>query len=192
MAMASRFFSSFSRDPSLGDSLQRLQREAGRVFQELTGGRLSAATRWAPGPLRTPRLDLHETERELCVEAELPGVKPEDLDVRLDGDLLTIRGEKRQEADAARDNVHIAERSYGHFDRLLRLPFTPDPAGVTARFEQGVLRVRLPKRGYAQGGHRIEVVVAEPSWQPAPPAAAPAPSAPGQAGAGDEVAGTGG
>jgi HSP20 family protein len=179
--MASRFFSSFSRDPSLSDPLRNLQREAGRVFQDLTGGRPFAG-RWNLGGLRTPKLDLHESDHELCVEAELPGVKLEDLEVRLDGDLLSIRGEKRHEAESGRENVHIAERSYGHFDRVLRLPFTPDPAGVTARFEQGVLRVHLPKRGIVQGGHRVEITSSEATWQPAPPAASPAPPASGQAG----------
>lgn len=91
------------------------------------------------------RVDVSETEREIAVKAELPGVDEKDIDVQLHGDILTIRGEKKQEKEESKKNYHLIERRYGSFARSLRLPFEPKDADVKASFRQGVLSVSVAK-----------------------------------------------
>ena len=94
-----------------------------------------------------PRIDVAETKDAIELTAELPGVEEKDVDLTLADGVLTIRGEKkteRNESDPAK-NWHVVERSYGSFSRSIALPFDPDPAKTEAKFEKGVLRVRLAK-----------------------------------------------
>jgi HSP20 family protein len=94
------------------------------------------------------------------VTAELPGVDEKDLDVTLANEVLTIRGEKRTERDEEdKDkNWHVVERSFGSFTRAIPLPFDPDATKVEARFDKGVLRIRLPKPGeVAKKQQKIEI-----------------------------------
>jgi len=104
-----------------------------------------------------PSMDLREKDNELCICAELPGVDPSEVDVRLDGDMLTIRGEKKAEADDDKQNYHVMERSFGQFQRSIQLPFQPDPEQVRAEFRHGVLTVHVPKQPQAANSRRIEV-----------------------------------
>ena len=92
-----------------------------------------------------PRVDVSETDKEVTVEAELPGVEEKDLDVSLADDVLTIKGEKKQEREEKKDTYRLTERSYGHFHRAMRLPFEPDPKKIKAAFKAGVLTVTVPK-----------------------------------------------
>jgi len=101
----------------------------------------------------SPRADVFETDAGLLVKAELPGVHEEDLEVRLDGGSLVLRGERRM--DAARDGdaqISRLEREYGRFQRTLDLPewASRDPGAVQAGYANGVLEVRVPRR--AEGG----------------------------------------
>ena len=94
--------------------------------------------------------------------AELPGVDEKDLDVTLANGVLTIRGEKRTERDEQdkdkNKNWHVVERSFGSFSRAIPLPFDPDPAKVEAKFDRGVLRIRLPKPAeVAKKQQKIEI-----------------------------------
>jgi HSP20 family protein len=93
------------------------------------------------------KIDVAEGKDAVEVTAELPGCNEEDIDVTLEEGVLTIRGEKKTERDETdKDkNWQVVERSYGSFSRSIPLPFTPDPAKVEARFDKGVLRVKLPK-----------------------------------------------
>ena len=91
------------------------------------------------------------------IQAELPGVSEKDVDISLDGDVLTIRGEKRQERKQEREGVHISERSFGTFQRSLRLPFQVNPDQVEARFENGVLSMTVPKAQPQERSRRIQV-----------------------------------
>ena len=86
------------------------------------------------------------------MEADLPGVKPSDVDVRLDGDMLTISGEKRMESERKEEDYQVMERSYGRFRRSIQLPFAPDPEQVRAECQDGVLTVR------DGGGYSLEYV----------------------------------
>jgi HSP20 family protein len=92
-----------------------------------------------------PRMDVSETESEIVVECDLPGVKTEEVDIGLDGDRLTIRGERTADREEKGKNFYLAERSFGAFSRSLILPFEPDPADVEARFDNGVLKVAVKK-----------------------------------------------
>jgi HSP20 family protein len=127
-----------------------------RLFDETFGGR--AMTRWPGFQGVDLRLDVSETDKEIKVTAELPGVDEKDVEITLTDDLLTIKGEKKVEEERKDDSYHMVERSYGSFARSLRLPFSVDQDKVEARFEKGVLTVRLPKPAEAQRpARRIEI-----------------------------------
>jgi HSP20 family protein len=102
-------------------------------------------------------INVSETENEIRITAQLPGVTEQDIDVSLDDDVLTIWGEKGFERTDDKENFHFVERSYGTFQRSLRLPFPIDPDQVQARFENGVLTVTVPKTGRQERSRRIQV-----------------------------------
>jgi HSP20 family protein len=101
------------------------------------------------GGMLAPRIDVSETDQELRLSVELPGVDEKDIDVSLVGDQLTIKGEKKSEQQDKQDDdgrvFHRVERSYGAFRRSMTLPFEADPDNVSADFKNGVLTVTLPK-----------------------------------------------
>jgi HSP20 family molecular chaperone IbpA len=108
----------------------------------------------------SPKIDVAESKDAIDVTAELPGVDEKDLDVTLANGMLTVRGEKRIERDEQdKDkNWHGMECSYGSFSRTIPLPFDPDPAKVEAKFDNGVLRIHLPKPAeVAQKQQKIEI-----------------------------------
>jgi HSP20 family protein len=86
-----------------------------------------------------------EDKETVKIVAEVPGVRPEDVKLSLENNLLTIRGEKRQQAEERNERVHRYERSYGTFERSFALPSTVDPDKITATYENGVLTVIIPK-----------------------------------------------
>lgn len=92
-----------------------------------------------------PAVDIEETEENIVVKVELPGVDPKDVEVSLRNDVLTIRGEKRQESEQKEGNYHRTERRYGSFTREIRLPMGFDASKIEAKAHNGVLRVCLPK-----------------------------------------------
>ena len=92
-----------------------------------------------------PAVDVSETDKEVRVRAELPGVEEKDIDVSLDEDVLTIRGEKREERSEDGERRRFVETSYGSFERSLRLPFTPEDADIKANFKDGVLTITVKK-----------------------------------------------
>ena len=92
-----------------------------------------------------PAIDVHETASEIVVTAELPGIKPEDVDVNLTGNILTIKGEKKEDVDQKGKSWHRIERSYGTFQRTFQLPDSVDPERAKAAYDHGVLRVTVAK-----------------------------------------------
>jgi HSP20 family protein len=92
-----------------------------------------------------PACDVFEDKQAVKIVAELPGVKPEDVKLSLENNLLTIRGEKKQEAEERSERVHRYERSYGSFERAFVLPSTVDPDNISADYSNGVLTVSVPK-----------------------------------------------
>ena len=164
--MATRFLAPYSRGLRTYDPLLDLHREMNRLFDDVFGVNAGSGGSGMAAYASAPRLDMHESEQELTVEAELPGVDRADLDVRLDGDVLTISGEKRSRRDDKQHNAHLSECSYGRFQRSVQLPFRPEGDDVQAEFEGGVLKLRVPKRPEAmQGSRRIEVKSGQQSLQ---------------------------
>lgn len=92
-----------------------------------------------------PACDIHETNNEIVVDCELAGVDPDDVDVSIEGDTMTIRGERTMAEDVTENDYHRIERSYGTFVRLLQLPADVVPDKALANYENGMLRVTIPK-----------------------------------------------
>lgn len=101
-----------------------------------------------------PRFDVAETEDAVVVEAELPGMTEKDVQVTLQDNVLTIKGEKKKEEETKKKNVYIAERSYGSFQRSLRLGPDLDTDKVQAGFKKGVLTITVPKTEPAKSQSR--------------------------------------
>lgn len=144
--------------PGGNDPLNTIQREVGRVFDEVVRA-FPAMNRGAAATGGfDPKLDVRETERGFEVAAELPGMSEQDVELRLEGDLLTLSGEKTEER-TARDGerTHLAERGFGRFHRSFRLPYRPGTDQVQARFDRGVLRVVVPRPQQGQSGERIPI-----------------------------------
>ena len=139
------------------DPFTTVRRQIDRLFDDLTGRIPTAIQSMRGGPIR-PVMDVDESEDALELTAELPGVSEKDLDITLHDNVLTIRGEKRAEERKESQNARVVERTYGSFERSLMLPFEADPDRIEADFENGVLRVRVPKPEESQrGARRINV-----------------------------------
>ena len=123
--------------------MERMRREMDRLwdsfFEERPRLRMEEAGEWMPS------LDLSETDNDIIVKADLPGIDPKDIDISLANDVLTIKGEKKQEREEKDENYHIIERSYGSFTRSLRLPRDVQSDKISASYKNGVLKVVLPK-----------------------------------------------
>jgi len=140
------------------DPLFSLHRDMNRLFEDVMGGGLTpAGGQGGQGQIINAHMSVSETENEIRVAAELPGVKEDDIEVSLNDDVLTIRGEKKFERKDEKENFHFVERSFGTFQRSLRLPFPVNPDQVQASFEDGVLTVTLPKSAQQERTRRIQV-----------------------------------
>lgn len=171
------------------------QRVMNRLFDEIVrGSDVPLTTDQGNGGAATllaPRMDVTETNGELRITAEMPGVAANDVEVRLDDDTLTIRGEKRFEARAERENAHFTERMYGIFQRSLRLPFIFKPEQVKASFENGVLTVTLPKPTEQQKQSQLISVQTKGGQQGAQVAGGDGQGAPAQGNPSDKAAAQG-
>lgn len=140
------------RWPENADPLSAFRRDMNRVFEEfLRGfgapGALAAAPQ-AAAALLTPQINVSETDREIRVTAELPGLDEDDVEVTLADDTLTISGEKEAEEEMEAEgerSYHVVERSSGAFSRTLQLPFPVNPDEVEAVFRKGVLTITIAK-----------------------------------------------
>jgi HSP20 family protein len=121
-----------------------LRREMDRMFEGFSREYGWGAPAVA-GTGEVPRIDVSETDAELKIEAELPGVDEKDLELVLSNGRLTIKGEKKAEKEEKKKDYHLVERSYGSFSRSIGLPFEADPGQVKASFAKGVLTVTVPK-----------------------------------------------
>ena len=121
----------------------RLSQEVDRLFDELIyrpwGGGRAGEDEWQP------QLDLYETETAFILEADLPGVKEQEVSVRVENHELVLAGHRAFERETTQDCFHCHERRAGRFTRRLRLPTSVDQAQIRAEFGNGVLRVTLPK-----------------------------------------------
>jgi len=96
------------------------------------------------------RINLAESDHDVTVTAELPGINPEDVDISVSGNVLAIRGEKNEEKEDKKRDYHYVERSYGSFHRSVQLPSSVDPSQVDATYKNGVLTVTLAKHAKAK------------------------------------------
>jgi len=99
----------------------------------------------APTAAETFAIDMYETENDIVVKAAIPGVKPEDIDVSISGDVLTIKGEVKEEREIKEENYIRKERRYGTFCRSVTLPIQVDADKAKAEYENGILTLTLPK-----------------------------------------------
>ena len=138
--------------------LRTLQEEVNRLFStNLTrafGDEGIGRGAWAPS------VDIYENKDHIVLEAELPGMKQEDFDLSIENNVITLRGERKFEKTDETDNYHRVERSYGAFTRSFTLPQTVSAEGATAEYNNGVLRVTLPKREETKA-RRIQVTGSE-------------------------------
>ena len=136
------------------DMFRSLHREIDQLFDDFSSG----LPTFGESGIMAINLDVAETENAFEVTAEVPGAKPEDIDISLSDNLLTVKGEKKSEKDEKRKNYHMMERSYGAFQRSVRLPAEVDESKVDARFENGLLKITLPKAPQARSKvKKIEV-----------------------------------
>jgi len=123
-------------------SLTAFQDQFNRMFESSLKANQdnSVLTTWAPA------VDIYETENELVVKADLPDVDEKNIDVRVENNMLTIRGERKFEESVKEDNYLRVERTYGSFSRSFSLPNTVKTEAIKANYKNGVLTVELPKR----------------------------------------------
>ncbi len=136
---------------SLQDQMTRLFND---VFER--AGEESSLTAWAPS------VDIYETEHELVVKADLPEVDPKDLDIRVENNILTIRGERKFEKKVSEENYLRVERAYGSFARSFTLANTVNSDAIKADYQNGVLMLSIPKREEAKP-KQIKVNVGTPA-----------------------------
>jgi HSP20 family protein len=135
-----------------------LQEQINRIFGESVRhtGEESNLTPWAPA------VDIYETENELVVKADLPDVNPQNLDIRVENNILTIRGERKFESKVNEDNYLRIERAYGSFSRSFSLANSVKSDAIKADYQNGVLTLSLPKREEAKP-KQIKVNVGTPA-----------------------------
>jgi HSP20 family protein len=132
-----------------GSVTNRLNRLFGRDDLLEPDG-VSGAGDWAPA------VDILETDREIVIKAELPGVEAKDVFVSLDNNVLTLRGDRKTDKEFSKENYHRMERAFGSFYRSFAIPAFVDVDSVRAEFRNGLLTISLPKKDSAKG-RSIEV-----------------------------------
>ena len=121
-----------------------LQHEVDRLFDDFSRG-LGPSNGGSPATNLIPSMDVTETDKEIELTVELPGLEQKDVDISVSDNLLTISGEKKLEAEKNEKGAHIVERAYGRFHRAFQLPQGVDPSSIQATMSNGVLKVVIPK-----------------------------------------------
>jgi len=123
--------------------LSSLRREMDRLFEDFLGEKgtfFPEAGSWVPA------VDVSETDDNILVKAELPGMDSKDIDVSVQGDILVIKGDKKEEKETKEENYHRIERRRGTFARSIKIPVPVDAENISAKYDKGVLTVTLPKQ----------------------------------------------
>lgn len=123
-----------------------LRREIDRLFDDAFGGNTTrSGTSWSPA------VDVRESQTDLTLSFEVPGISPDQIELTVDNGILTVKGEKREERQEGDEGqYHVLERSYGSFTRSFQLPKGLDDSKIEARHEHGILTVRIPKAALPQ------------------------------------------
>lgn len=147
------------QNPSVSNpdaAVSRLRSEMDRMFDRFFSDPWGDRDVFGGSSMIGPRLDMSESENDLTIKAELPGIDPKDVDLRVQGNVLTIRGEKKQEKEEKRRDYQYVERQYGSFHRSVPLPTSVDPDKVDASYKNGILTLTIAKKPDAKA-RRIEV-----------------------------------
>jgi HSP20 family protein len=123
---------------------ERLNRMFGENFGNLYGGQELTAGAFVPP------VDVYEDEKSIRLKMEVPGIEEKDININLEDNLLTVKGERKMESETKEENYHRIERSYGSFSRSFTLPNTVNPEDVKAGYAKGVLTISLGKRAEAR------------------------------------------
>jgi HSP20 family protein len=124
--------------PSIWQEMDQLQREMNRLFDATSTGRVFNSPSY-------PAINIWTNEEGQLISAEMPGIKPDDLNIDVTGDAISISGERKQEEIAKDARYHRRERSFGSFSRTIQLPFIVDTDKVEASFKNGILLINLPR-----------------------------------------------
>ena len=127
--------------PTLQDRINRIVRES---FSPERSDEVLTTSNFAPP------VDVYEDEHNISLKIEVPGIDEKDINVSIENNTLTVRGERRFEKDEKEENFHRVERMYGSFTRSFTLPNTVDPEQVSAHYDKGVLKIRLAKKAEAK------------------------------------------
>jgi len=125
------------------DSLQKMRRDMDESFSRFFSKPLAVAG--VPAFEFVPAINIKETEKAFEISVEVAGMKPEEIETTLTGDVLTIKGEKKKEKEETKGDYHLTERGFGSFSRSFRLPSQVERDKLKAKCEDGVLNLTLPK-----------------------------------------------
>jgi HSP20 family protein len=146
------------RSPAPASLFGSLYRDIDRLFDEFARSPLAGQAQVN----LVPSIDVSETDNEIVISAEMPGLERGDVEISIEDDVLTIRGEKKVEQEKDDKNYHVSERVYGVFYRALQLPPGVDTSKIQASMSNGILKVTIPKPAKAQP-QKIEVQEASKS-----------------------------
>lgn len=144
------------------DPFSAMRAEMESLFNDFSLGGFSTIPRLTT-PLTTegtmlPSVDVHENDKQIVIEAELPGIEEKDVDLSVQDGVLTVIGEKKFEKKEDKDDYHMMERRYGSFMRSMRLPDTADEESIDANIDKGILTVTVAKKPGAENKQRkIEI-----------------------------------
>ncbi len=151
--------------PTIWRPFEDLRREVEQIFDDFDQGFWRAPSRrlldivpFGRRATTTPAVDIVEREKDYQITAEMPGMEEKDVELKVANDVMTIKGEKKEEKEEKKKDYHLTERRYGAFQRSFSLPDGVDPDKIEASFKKGVLTITLPKKPEAVKPERkIEV-----------------------------------
>jgi len=133
-------------------TLATLEREMER-FMDGFFGRPYRRFRFSEPAVLSPEIEMYDQKDEIVVRAEVPGLTKSDVSVSIDGDVLTIKGERKREKETKEEDYYLSESSYGAFYRNIALPVAVKPDKITAALSDGILEIHLPKAEEAKKNH---------------------------------------
>jgi HSP20 family protein len=149
--------------------LASVQRDMGRLVSDLGGWEIPAPRRLLENEalMLTPTIDVMRRGADMLVRAEIPGVKPEEVDISVTGNMLTLKGERREEHETKDEDFYMRESSYGTFVRTLRLPEGAEVDHIKAEVRDGILEITVPKAAHvAPETHHVAITAAPATEHP--------------------------
>ena len=133
------------------NNLAAIQNRMNRIFDDaFSGPRAGSEDDWALGGNWAPAVDIFEQDGNIVLKAELPGVDAKDVDIRVENNVLSLRGERKFSSEVKRESYHRVERAYGSFSRSFTLPSVVDTDKIKADYKDGILQVTLPQKEEAK------------------------------------------